>query len=129
MGIEKCSPTIAFKVWCLAADEMAKLKKRFKRDTELAFWYHLDPRRMTPVEKLGYSANLERCKAQDTIHRGNFDPTNHRAVYDLYLAAYDDEDLARKAQSLAAEAYMDRRCNEAGGEGDQCQRKTYLRFG
>ena len=68
---------------------------------------------MSKGEKLGYLANLERCKAQQTIHLQNYSPTDYRGVYELYLTAYGDENLARKAQAHAAEAFMDQQCNAA----------------
>jgi hypothetical protein len=45
-------------------------------------------------------------QAQQTIYDGQFDPANHQRVYELYLAAYGDEDLARRAQANAAETYV-----------------------
>jgi hypothetical protein len=68
---------------------------------------------MTPGEKLGWLANLERCKAQKTIHEGNFEPTDYRGVYSLYLLAHDDVRLAEKAQARALEAYVDQECDRA----------------
>jgi hypothetical protein len=70
---------------------------------------------LTPVEKLGFLANLERCKAQQTIHLGNYDPYDHRGVYRMWMDAYGKEGLARKAQSLSAEAKMERDCDAARG--------------
>ena len=90
-------------------------KKLTRRDAELAFWYHIDPRTLTKTERFGYLANLERMKAQHTIHLGNFDAFDYKAVYGLWMAAYGDEDLARKAQAQAAEAYMERACKAARG--------------
>lgn len=92
---------------------MGATKKRAERDSELAYWFHVDPRGLTPAEKLGYLANLERMKAQQTIHLGNYDPADYRGVYSLWMAAWGDEDAARRAQGRAAEAYMDRACNAA----------------
>jgi hypothetical protein len=68
---------------------------------------------MTAAEKLGYLANLNRVKAQQTIHLGKFDPFNHQAVYALWMAAFGNERLARKAQAMAAEANVNRACNQA----------------
>jgi len=67
---------------------------------------------MTPADKLGYLANIERCKAQQAIHMGNYDPCDHRGVYHLWLLAWGNEDMARKAQSLAAERMMERQCSQ-----------------
>lgn len=68
---------------------------------------------MTPLERIGYLANLERCKAQDRIHTGNYDPADYQGVYALWLEAHGREDLARKAQSRAAEVYADREIAKA----------------
>jgi hypothetical protein len=68
---------------------------------------------MSPLEKIGYLANLERCKAQQVIHLGNYDPANHEAVYALWMAAWGKEKLARRAQGIAAENYVNRECGRA----------------
>ena len=52
-------------------------------------------------------------QAQDTIQQGNVDPANYQAIYDLYLIAFGREDLAKRAQSRAAEIYADRCINAA----------------
>jgi hypothetical protein len=60
---------------------------------------------MTGEEKLGLLANLERCKAQQIIHLGKYDHENYQAVYDLYLKAYGNKELALRAKSAAAERF------------------------
>lgn len=90
-----------------------RTKKRHERDAELAFWFHIDPRGLTPVEKIGYLANLERCKAQQRIHLGQYNPTDWKGVYDLWLYAFGDEELARKARTQALELYVDQQCGRA----------------
>lgn len=77
---------------------------------------------MTEAEKIGLLANLNRVKAQDVIHLGLFDSTDWRGVYELYLNAYGDEHLARKAQTKAAEQFVDRRISEY--EAKHPQRKS-----
>lgn len=64
---------------------------------------------MSEPQKLGLLANLGRVKAQDTIHNGRFDHGDYQGVYELYLQAYGDEKLARRAQSQAAEIYVERK--------------------
>jgi len=58
-------------------------------------------------------ANLERCKAQQTIHLGNYEPTDYEGVHELYLRAYGNRELAARAKSQAAAAYADRKVAEA----------------
>lgn len=79
----------------------------------MAFWFHVDPGRLTAYEKIGYRANLERVKAQDRIHRGDFDQGDYLGAYDLYMTAYGDPELAMKAKCNAAEVFAARSCNGA----------------
>lgn len=66
---------------------------------------------MSAGERIGYLANLGRCKAQQTIHLGNFDPADWRGVYELYLAAFGDKRLAETARLRAMERLIEQRCN------------------
>lgn len=66
---------------------------------------------MTSAEKLGYLANLNRVRAQDTIHRHDFDAADYRAVYSLYLTAYGNKRVADEARRRALELYVDQCCN------------------
>jgi hypothetical protein len=51
-------------------------------------------------------ANLGRVKSQDRIHRGDYNPSDYKGVYSLYMSATGDERLARKMQSLAMESLV-----------------------
>ena len=95
---------------CLGCND--RIKKLYRRDAELAYWFHLDPRTLSPIEKQGYLANLERCKAQQTIHLGNFNPVDWNGVYDLYMYAFGDEALAQKAKSQALELHVEQSCRK-----------------
>lgn len=53
-------------------------------------------------------------KAQDIIHRGDYDPCDYSGVYLLYKQAFGNEALARKAQSQAAENHMNRETSKHG---------------
>lgn len=50
--------------------------------------------------------NQQAMVAQWKIHQGHFDPTDYERVYDLYMLAFDDEDLALDAEIEAAKALM-----------------------
>lgn len=43
-------------------------------------------------------ANLPRVQAQQRILDGGFDPTDWEGIHELYMTAYDDEQLARDAR-------------------------------
>lgn len=62
---------------------------------------------MSEADKVGYLANLERCKAQDRIHLGLIDWEDYQGVYDLFLAAFGDESKARRARAIAMDHYVD----------------------
>lgn len=91
-----------------------RAKKKHELDADLAFWFHVNPSQLTPLEKIGYRANLERVKAQQRIHLGLYDEANYEGVYKLYLLAYGDERLAQRAKARALDAYVDQRIKQAG---------------
>lgn len=45
--------------------------------------------------------------AQQRIQRGDYDYTAYEQVYQLYMLAYDDEELALDAEMRSAEAYAE----------------------
>lgn len=52
-------------------------------------------------------------KAQDAIRLGHYDPADYNGVFQLYMQAYGDVELAQKAKRRALEEYVDRKCNNA----------------
>lgn len=84
-------------------------KKKHERDADIAAWYGIDATKLSGDAKVGLYANLGRVKAQKRIHEGSFDPTDYKGVYALYLAAFDDEQLASKAAANAAELLVEQR--------------------
>ena len=63
-----------------ADQRRGNLKKKCELDAELAFWFGIDTRGMTRGEKLGFWFNLGRVKAQDRIHRGDYDECDYKGV-------------------------------------------------
>ncbi|MDX1964127.1 MAG: hypothetical protein SFX18_13320 [Pirellulales bacterium] len=59
-------------------------------------------------KQIGLLSNLNRVKAQERINLGLVDPCDYQQAYHTYLQAFDDEQLAREAQSRAARAYAER---------------------
>jgi len=64
----------------------------------LTFWYGIDVGALPAERQLGLAANLQRVQAQDRIHHELYDALDYQEVYELYLEAYGNEDLARAAQ-------------------------------
>ena len=61
-------------------------------------------------------ANLGRVQAQRAIEEGNFEHTDYRSVYGLYMRAYGDEQLADAARTMAAELLVKQDCGAAKGK-------------
>jgi len=53
---------------------------------------------MSRDRQIGLLANLPRLQAQQQIRDEKYDSTNYQQVYDLFLAAYGDEEIASKAR-------------------------------
>ena len=62
---------------------------------------------MSETQKQALLVNLNRSKAQHIIHNGLYDACDYRAVFELYLRAFGDLDLAHRAKSMAAEQYVE----------------------
>lgn len=105
-GIE---PTIAiaWQVWKATSEFLDNLRTESQPYAELAYWYSIDPFTLTDEQQASLLANLEVMKCQDRIYRGDYSPTDIKGVYQLYLTAFGDEELARKKQTEAARAYVE----------------------
>ena len=106
-GLKGCTPTGAFNVWKAVFDTIARFRKQHDQASEIAFWYHLDPWELDEEKRLGLMVNLPRVQAQETLHRGDYDPIDHAYIYDLVLLATGDKHRALKARSAAMERYVE----------------------
>lgn len=106
MGAGECTAAVAWQVWWLAYEAADAYRKHFQVEAELSFWYKLDAFRLSDPQKIGLRENLSRVKAQSKLENGQFDPLDHIAVYNLYLAATGDEAQALKARAASQEAYL-----------------------
>ena len=76
--------------------------KKNETIAELTYWYRCDVGAMPAGRQLGLLANLPRIQAQARIYDGGIDDEDFEGVYALWMAAYGDEELARKQQTDAA---------------------------
>lgn len=53
---------------------------------------------------------LPMVRAQKRIHDGKFNETDSEGVYNLYMLAYDDKELAEDAQLRALQTLVDQSC-------------------
>lgn len=58
-------------------------------------------------------ANLPRVKAQRTIFEGKLDGFDHDGIYNLYMTAYDDEQIATQARTDFLNRLVEAQCNAA----------------
>lgn len=106
-GLKGCTATGAFIVWRAVFDTISEYRKEHDRAAELAFWYGLDPWQLSDEQKLGLLVNLPKVQAQETLHRGDYDPVDYAFIYDLVLLATGDRKRAVKARTAAMERYVD----------------------
>jgi hypothetical protein len=97
----------AWQIWKVVVDKTNAAQKEQATNADIAYWFKVNPTTLTESEKLGLIANLPRVQAQDRIQRGDFSATDFKGIYQLYLLAYGDEDLAQKKQTEAAKAYLE----------------------
>tara|TARA_R110000803_G_scaffold189560_1_gene252062 strand:+ start:455 stop:943 length:489 start_codon:yes stop_codon:yes gene_type:complete len=102
----------AYQIWIgsYVVQEVESQRQVFHAD--VSAWYGINPFELAPAELLGLHGNLPRIKAQQRIESQNFDATNFEAVEQLFLAAYDDEQLALEARNQAIKANMDSKAHD-----------------
>lgn len=105
LGVPTLPKYAAWQVWITAFALYEQLATKHATDAELAFWYKINPFTLTDEQKLALSANLARVKAQDRMHRGDYDPGDYKGVYNLVLLATGDETQAVQARANAMEVY------------------------
>ena len=86
-------------------------------NADIAYWFKVNPLTLSETEKLGLIANLPRVQAQDRIQRGDYSETDFKGVYQLFLLAYGDEDLAQKKQTEAAKAFLEQQSKRGKNYG------------
>jgi hypothetical protein len=67
----------------------------------------VDPHAISESQQLGLLENLPKLIAQERIYHGNYSPSDPASVYSLFMTAFDDEQLARKAQLSAAKLMVE----------------------
>lgn len=75
-----------------------RVKKKHGPLAEIAFHYGIDPFGLTASQRIGLLANLPRMQAQEQIQRRDLEGMDYKQVFALYLAAYDDLELAKRAR-------------------------------
>jgi len=87
--------------------------KKNELAAELTYWYHIDAGSLPMERQLGLLANLPRVQAQGRIFEGRVDSTDEDAVYDVFMAAYGDPELARAERLKAVREIVRASCEAA----------------
>ena len=72
----------------------------------VSFWFHFDTSNHSDKELLGYYANIPRVRAQKQIAEHKYDATDFESVYNLFILAFDDEELAVEARNQSIKSRM-----------------------
>jgi hypothetical protein len=62
---------------------------------------------------VGLKANMLRLRARDRIERGETAELDYQGIYDLYLLAYEDEAIARRARTDYLKNFVKASCAAA----------------
>ena len=115
---KKCTITQAYQIWKSIFISETHAQKTQADRSAIAFWYGINPYKLTDVQLSGLHANLPVVKAQQALETGNFDPLNPESVYQLVLTAYSDESQALKARAKSIEAKMNVKSQGRLGDGN-----------
>ena len=87
-------------------------KKKHRLHATIAREYGINPYQLTHGQLIGLEVNLPRLKAVKRVESGDYDPTDYEAVYHLWLTAFEDENQAREAQSVALSKFVEKKCGK-----------------
>ncbi len=107
-NLTRVTKTQAWQIWITAFEFEASRQEKNKHHAEIAFWFGVDPYRLSNDQFVGLFANLDRVKCQQRIENGNYDATDYEHVFNLYMLAYEDENRALQARSQAIRNLMDK---------------------
>jgi hypothetical protein len=102
------TPSQAWTIWASAFECLDEIGRKHQTDAELCFWYGINAFELSTPQRIALVANMNRIKAQDTLHNGRYNPADYKAVHQLVLAATGDETQARKARADAVEFAAER---------------------
>lgn len=80
--------------------------KKNELAAELSYWYGFDASTLPIETQYGYKANLPRLHAQSQIQNQQYDPTDYQGVYELFMQAYGDDELATRVKTKALESLV-----------------------
>jgi hypothetical protein len=101
-GLRDATITSAWQLWKIVSEASSLARSNEEPNAEVAYWYGVDPHAISESQQLGLLENLPKLIAQERIYHGNYSPTDPAGVYALFMSAFDDENVARKAQLEAA---------------------------
>jgi hypothetical protein len=101
-GIHDATITSAWQLWKVVSEAASLARSNEEPNAEVAYWYGVDPHAISESQQLGLLENLPKLIAQERIYHGNYSPSDPAGVYALFMSAFDDENVARKAQLEAA---------------------------
>lgn len=104
LGLTK---TAAFLLWYALSKVSECLRVANEEMAKLAYWYKIDPYRLTAQQRIGLIQNLPVVQAQQRLADGNFSATDYEGVYRLVKLATGCEKQAREARRVARERYVD----------------------
>ncbi|XZE18818.1 hypothetical protein SH449x_004123 [Pirellulaceae bacterium SH449] len=104
VGVQTVSE--AWQVWTFLDAWLDQIAQRNRIRADIAYWFGINAFELSDEQIIALRENLPRVRAQKTIEDGKYDPTDFERVYQLFLQAFDDENLARKRQTESFKLYL-----------------------
>lgn len=112
-GLAGATISAAWQFWKLTTEYAEACREQNEINAELGYWFSVDPFQLDESQRLGLARSLPKMQCQETIHRGDYSSDDHKGIYELFLTAFGDEELARKMQTQAFKLYVEK-CTRTG---------------
>lgn len=97
-----------WQLWIFVDELRKQIASIHSMRTEVAYWFKLDAFSLSDCQVLALRDSLHKLQCQERIHRGDYDPMDHKGIYHLFLHAFGDEELARKQQTNAFKLFVEK---------------------
>lgn len=98
--------TEAYQVWVAVFRLQWQWAQKHQTAIEVSFTYGIDATKLSDSEIVAYHARIPQMNARKRIQEGRYNPSDFEGVFNLYMIAFNDEELALKARANAIRANM-----------------------
>ena len=101
--------TEGWQLWTIVDRILDRMTAEHEIRAEIGYFYRINPYELDHFQLLALRQHLPRMQSQEKIQRGQFDPCDYDGVYQLFLTAFGNEDLARKKQAESFALFVEKK--------------------